>query len=394
MAIKKTVKRGNDDIGQAIAQSSNHSCIESFLQSDECGGLLLLGSSQSGKSTTCRRALESFPHLYVNFETIESHNELVKMMNNYIDLRTISTRGDLDANVKLQRIIYIDDVDILLTQDRYANSFLQTLFDKCKLIMSCTFCEERRVADMKKKCKHVLRIPYANATNATNVSSTTTKCTDVINKMQIRSFEDEKYFNMNIYQIVEKIFDNSDCGIKDMEIAISPDPTLIGFMMYDNYKKIFAQSYLNVPLKVQEIIGNAYMQSTTIEDYGYYTNDSFLISIANMIRCFTIRSVQKTMIRALDHNNEVVGLQSNIIISKPVKPIMQSKPKHEIIYTQISSRSAQHCSVNKKMMKLNELTYSNVAFLSCIEFEAKRKMNVKTELGSICQSYIFNICKQ
>jgi hypothetical protein len=320
--------------------------IESFLKTESNGAIILLGPSMGGKTQICTNALKNTHFLNVQYEIFENHNDLVKTVTNFIDLKSISNDGSLQSR---SNIILFDDIDILISQNRYAISFIISCLKKCKLLITCINSEEKKLTELKKHCKNILRI---------------------VHKKHVSS-EHEKYFNMNIYQVVENVLDNYKCGLSDIEIAISSDPTLVGFMMYDNYKAYFTKVYKNIPLSIHETISKAYTYSTNIEDYGFHLCDNNLIDISNIIRCFTIRIIQQNL------------------TEKKTK----SKSGETIIYTQINARSAQHCNVKKKQSRIDEMTPANIAMYAMICHTNKTKMDLKTDIGSVCQSYIYNICK-
>jgi hypothetical protein len=172
---------------------------------------------------------------------------------------------------------------------------------------------------------------------------------------------------MNIYNIIDKIFENSSLDLYDVELALSNDPTLIGFMMYDNYKTYFCNNYKQISLSIQSNISKIYMDTTLLEDFGYLSNDHALISIANLTRCHTIRSYQQTLVPKKITKNESIN------------------------YTQITARSAQHCCINKKKARTVALNDNNIEIMAQILYKKGQKPNLKSDIGSVCQAIIFNV---
>jgi len=328
--------------------------MEGFLTNEEeAGGLLIISPIGSGKTTFCNLAFKLFD-IKVFEPNTENHKDLVEQVDNFV------TTCDVSDTLALQkRVVFFDDIDILFAQDRYANTFVQKLVGGAKVVITCSTGEERRVTELKKKCK-LLRLELPLLTDIVrvfgpNVREEAERCECNIGHMQRGIDLSLRYFDKNIYQIVENLFEND--GISGLEVAISSDPTLISFMMYDNYMVDVAAA------SVHARISKLFMDTSILEDFAFSISDWNLINIISIIRCQSIRLEDAT------------------------------KKKKEIQYTQITSRAAQHYSVNKKMNSLALYTYENIALLSEAMYAQKLKPNLKTNIGTVCNAYIFNFSK-
>ena len=352
--------------------------IKEFINGQDVS-LVVIGGSLSGKTSYCINAMNktSLQNILVlEYESLDTHTDLVSRISNFVTTpRTINNMqiGSIDsllkqASIDTYKILFLDDVDILFSQDRYANNYIQEIiggkYPYLKVIMTCTACEERKTTDVKKKSR-VVRLANANANaNANNANIDPHKT----------------YFDMNIYQVVEHLFDNRDKGLDDTELAASLDPTLISFMMYDNYKAYFCNNYnLDHPSsqcvnKIMSDISLAYMHTSVIEDFVFNTNDWNLSELASIIRCHMIRLCQRDL---------------------QVLPLAKLRTT-DIQYTQITSRSAQHYNIMKKNMAVSELTSDNVMYMAQMHFLNKqlqtKKIDLKTNVGAVCQAFIFNMC--
>jgi hypothetical protein len=318
--------------------------IKDFLSSPKNGIYIIIGPSQSRKTTIALSHLEQYSYLDVPYETFNNNIDLKNTIGTFINLKRITHNGN---TINTSNIIFIDDVDILISQNRQASNIIIGFSKTCKILATCTNSGERKLTELKKQCKPE-------------------------NIMRLDLDKELKEGDMNIYQIVKTIFDNDHKPINDVEIAISSDSTLVGFIMYDNYKTYF-EKYKQIPLDIHNKISRVFLESTLIEDYGFLTNDHYIVDVANIIRCCYIRNIQKQMVYN-DKKKKTDG--------------------HPIVYTQIMARSVQYCNINKKHAHMDNMNTSNIMLYSMISHQYKLKPDLKTDLGSLCQSYIFNICKK
>ena len=313
--------------------------------------LVVIGASASGKTHACSSALNGeIDFLKLEYEEIESHADLVKRITNYIT--TPKRLSILDAFKNIQatglRTIFLDDVDILFSLDRFANGFIQESMKKyphIKFLITCSTSEERKVTDIKKKAI-VIRLSKPCPINHPDAAH-------------------RLYFDMNIYQVVESMFGERAPSIIDTELAISLDPTLVSLIMYDNYKEFLAcyKPSINSIEKIHQACAHA----AKLEDVTFGSGDPNIAELPALLRCHTIRLIK----------NQVQNQTKQSIIHQP-----------SVSYTQITSRSAQHFNVLKKHAASTELTPRNVALLAQVP---KRKFNLKTNIGMTCQAFKFNM---
>ena len=316
--------------------------------------MVVIGPAGSGKTQKCLEAIKGHDCLILEYEQLDSHAELVKRLANFISTpKRINILEAFNGSAQKNRIIFLDDIYIILSQDRFANGYIQDLIKKSpsfiKFLITCTASEERKVTDLKKKST-VLRLEKQNTANA---PSNDPNCT---------------YFDKNIYQVVEHLFQTCEKDIKDTELGIGTDPTLVSFMMYDNFKAYLSSNY-NISCKENRAIlpkiHAAFVSSAIIEDVVFGSSDGAISEVPSLVRCHTIRLVQRDLVAKKQR------------VSVP------------IAYTQITSRSAQHFNVLKKHAAISELTPANVAMLA--QLPRCKKPDMKSDLGLVCQAFVYNI---
>jgi len=324
-----------------------HELINDFVSNStsSSNACVVIGASASGKTRYCLDALNGTDFLNLEYEEIDSHADLVKRITNYITTPKRISILDAFKNINSMRTIFLDDVDILFSLDRFANGYIQESIKKyphVKFLITCSTSEERKVTDIKKKAIVVrLLAPISEKIDAAH----------------------RLYFDMNIYQVVESMFDQRTPTFADTELAISLDPTLVSFIMYDNYKAFLSSYQLSIS-SIQRI-HQACADAAKLEDVTFGSPDSHIAELPALLRCHTIRLMKHQ-----------TNSNSNCF------------PNPSVIYTQITSRSAQHFNVLKKHAASTELTPRNVALLAQVP---KRKFNLKTNVGMTCQAFKYNI---
>jgi SpoVK/Ycf46/Vps4 family AAA+-type ATPase len=382
--------------------------MREFIKGDECCKILI-GPSGCGKSKFCELLFKEANYNVIRpaYDTFLSHKDFVQFIEISAKTTTI-----LDIVQKKKKILFLDDVDVLLSQDRYAATYLTSLIQKIqskqyniKLVITCVAAEEKKLTDIKKKVDHLkLHVPTLGDCllyimgildaegyeveeeslveliktmqfNIRNILVNIFTCSDMENEANQRA-----YYDMNIFEVVGQVFNNSKKGFDDLDIALSSDPTLISYMMYDNFKEYIRSCYTFTDDHYTTCIMNVmkfYMDSSIIEAEAYVTNEWENIETANLIKCGSIRAFQ------------------NSIAKKP----LGSKQPYKICYTTIMTRSSQHYCNMKKVERFaarNEIDFHNMALLSEIAFEnckEKTWKNIsKDDDGTIITSYMSNVC--
>ena len=274
--------------------------------------LLLIGPSGSGKTTLCNLAIDewgkSYQVLRPVYEDFSTHKEFREHLNKFINMRNM-----LEIFEKKQKLLFLDDVDTLVTQDRFANSFIQDLITEkksgLKVLLTCSAGEEKRVSDLKKKMLYERiynpsvdgAIKYLNDTFRDTIQTKTNadlhklvksfncnirSCILNIEMLGCTDIETEEVhritFDKNACDSVQAIFEVDKLTAKDLEVCLSGDPSLLSYIMYDNFCK-----YLKTPGDTHAItrIIDAYRVGSYLETKLYGRGDNGPGNICNLYRC-------------------------------------------------------------------------------------------------------------
>jgi hypothetical protein len=254
--------------------------------------------------------------------------------------------------------------------------------------MTCSAGQEKKTTDIKKVCSVLFKPKHPNIDKLCLALSIDKSKENIslferfnYNIAKIKEFlsnflETEgtgTYYDKNIYDIIDQIFINRDKDIEDMDIVLSKDPSLISFILYDNYKMFFDSKY-NCPGHMSNIVSpiTGYFKDCIIlEDFAFNNSIHHLLDLSNLVRCYSIRHFQKQL-----------------------EPKDAKKKKDvSIQYTQINSRAAQHFNVKKKQNMLFNMNQGNIEMFATVNYIKGKKPDLKTGVGAVASAFIFNICK-
>jgi hypothetical protein len=388
--------------------------LHDFFKSEE-KAIIIVGPSGSGKTTLVHLLFSHYKILNVArpcYENFVSHKDFEAHIVNFLETRSLTSLSNYS-----RKGLFFDDVDVLLSQDRYVNSFINDLLNvksdhllqNTKVVFTCSASEEKKLTDLKKKlrliklenprpedaCKYIselltLENIHVEQNDIMNISqSMNGNIRNIMLNMNFCGMDTHQsdartYFDLNIFSTVFQIFQNSSKGFKDLDVALSCDPTLISYIIYDNYKLIFNKMYsLDQNFQTHDVpyINKMYLDSCLIEDHAYKLNDWSLIEQANLIRCGCVRVVQCKL-----------------------KPKSCNKAKIDlshISYTQVTTRAAQYYNNLKRISAYlddNRLLRSNQLMMADVMFERQKCINAKpakdskSELGFMRALYQNNIC--
>lgn len=305
----------NDFLGNEDVKRDLHS----FLSSDQ-HSLLIIGPSGSGKTSICNLAInewgKQFQSMRPTYEDFNNHKEFTDNMYKFIYMRNMF---EIFENKK--KLLFLDDVDTLITQDRFANTYIQTIIGKIKddnipvkLLLTCTSGQEKKISDLKKiifstrlcnpsanQAISLLTSTYPHLShynNATLIKYVTSfQCnirSCLLNHENIddenciqKEYESRIVYDKNIVDIVRSIFETSHLTVKQLSVCLSEDPALISYIMYDNFIKYFPNNNENLD-KLLSIL-KCFTISSSMETVIYNKNDWLLHDISNLFRCGIIK---------------------------------------------------------------------------------------------------------
>jgi DNA polymerase III delta prime subunit len=320
--------------------------------------ILIIGPSGSGKTTLCNLAMNLYNYdvLQVNGGETEDLKGLKRLIDNFANNKTIESYF---SNRK--KLIFIDDVDILISCDRNANSFLLNFVDSVSksnhlsFIMSSSTSEEKKLTELKKKLncirlsnpsrqdvfayiscildKH--NIPYNDEKLLKLIEIHNNNIRNTINNLHQMDLDDNNLkiekqqkllYDSNVFDVMGKIY-NRKMDTSDFKII--SDNNLVPLLLYENYlSELFKnrlkqtkETYFNIITDVLD----SYIDSDTIEQYMYQNTEWSLCDLVTYLRCGPI------------------NWHFNTLEKKKAKSF------DKYIFTQLLTKSALRCNYGKKL---------------------------------------------
>lgn len=292
--------------------------LRKFLESSSQHFLLLIGPSGGGKTSLSHLAIQEWGGnmqvLRPTYEDFTNHKEFREYLGKFINMRNM-----LEIFERKSKLLFLDDVDTLLTQDRYANAFIIDLINHpkpgLKVLMTCCSGDEKKVSEIRKRVL-TERISNPNATMITSflkerfsndliginserldmyvrlMHNNVRNC--MLNIKMIRGDVCDLHnedihrltFDKNICDTVEAIFQKAHLQAKDLEVCLSADPSLISYIMYDNFPK-----YMHKDAGIHDLkrVLQAFAVGSHMETSLHSKSDWILNDICNLYRCGVLK---------------------------------------------------------------------------------------------------------
>lgn len=404
--------------------------------------MIIIAPSGMGKTTFCDLFFSQYDVFVIRpfYELFSCHRQFVEFLESSI--RTVNI-----LKSKQQKVIFLDDVDILFSNDRYSSTYIQSLIDRIreqrlpiKVIITCSVDDERKLCDFKKTtnvlklespslldCQRVVMgllqqpdhpsvtcqskeskeythstksLPPAKFCDALGLTSIIKilKCnlrSIVSNLHMFKTFATEeekdhqKFHNLNIFEACKAILDsNQQNNISATHLS---DASLITLILYDNIRSYMDMYYapkLDPYLSGFHSVLDAYVFGSQVEANAYDNCCWQNIEAANYIKLGAISLFQNSMKKTIKRNKNKNKNDERVF---------------QIQYTTITTRACQHYSNTKKLQKYSSnigLSCDNVRLMCEVAFENQKKDVYRkhiryseiAEESILISNYIRNIC--
>lgn len=290
----------------------------------------IVGPSGCGKSTFCDLLLteNAWDILRIKLTTIDDIKGLIKLMDNFVSHRSIES-----FMCKKPKVVFFDDVDLLMCADRGVSSVILAFVNEQRkadhaisIIMTCSISEERKLSDLKKKidiirlynptpkdalvriinildkermvyeATKVLRLAEAHGGNIRGIMMNLHLLNDD------NALSDEKrqklMFDTTPFEMTRRML-TLPCESRDMR-AIN-DNNLVPLLMYENYPtELFSNRLKQSKSKYYELVSTILDRSVhaeALERYMFCNTDWDLWEPVSILKCGYINSLLNSIDR-------------------------------------------------------------------------------------------------
>lgn len=417
------LERDSDDEVNGLIDTNSKDVKRPSKKGKNKNSVIIIAPSGMGKTTFCNLLFSKYDMFVVRpfYELFSSHRQLVDFIES-----SIRTSNILKS--RQQKVIFLDDIDILFANDRYSSGYIQNMINEIdkqmlpiKVIITCSIDEERKLCDLKKTTESIKLDPpslyecqcvvkrillgeedekedpsiYCDHKGVTSLIQVL-KCnlrSILSNLHMFKTFvtseekEYQTFHNLNIFETCLHILDNAhdpEVNARNRLIAPTADASLITLIMYDNLRNYLEENYVLNTRKYLEgytSVLKAFVFGSVVEANAYDLCSWKNIESANLIKLGSIHSFQNTLeLKQKSH--------------RKYSPIQ---------YTTITTRASQHYSNTKKMQRYSSkigLSCDNVRLMCEVAFENQKKdvyrKHVKysniSEESIMMNNYIRNVC--
>lgn len=368
--------------------------------------LCIIGPNGCGKTTLCHLLFKKHNKqvLEIGKDNLVS-TDIKQFLQSFVNNMTIDA-----ILLKKEKVVFVDDIDILLNVDRLILSKLisldKTLKDKkIKIVMTCSLNEERKITehqkiiDIVKLCYPSYKDSYAYVMNCFDrneiehdpkkILHVSQKCKGNIREIIINLETNnndlnensikEAFKDLNNFEITKKIL-RRNYSKADLDYFQQTDVGITPFMLYENipdeldanYKFKRGKSSLSL-IDYYKIINNNFIQASMFEEKAYSGQDWQYYEYANMVKLNTIH----TVLESLEPKTTVKDVKYRF-------SQMLSKASHKNILAK-KVKEVSNANNISNMMVLNAIDVHTQNTITTHHNEPKSKKKTK-QLNSIMQS--------
>jgi ABC-type oligopeptide transport system ATPase subunit len=353
-------------------------CIEDTLKkakTNEKNIIGIIGPDGCGKTTLCRLLFKKYNYnvLEVGRDNLSS-DDIKTVLNNFAKNNTIDSIMN-----KRQKIVFVDDIDILTNIDKLLLSKvigLNKLFIEkgIKMFITCNINDERKIQDNIKDID-IFKLYYPsfkdsyvyimNVFDDHEVEYDTDVLLNICSKFrgniretvmnlaissdELQSKHDERIFkDMNNFEVAKYILQRK-AKWKDVEVLSKGDVGLIPHLMYENLPDELETNY-KVAIKGKKDVHNTHVLDTYLkvnacfidsldfENAAFTNHDWTLLSYANYMKVHSIQNAISSIERK-QSTKDVKYRFSQMVSKMSHKNIMNKKMKTISTSSNISNTS-------------------------------------------------------
>jgi adenylate kinase family enzyme len=334
-------KFSKDIVGNKLAIKSFIDILKNPQHSPKV--ILLVGPIGCGKTTICKLLFNE-----LNFKVYElSSKDALEKGNTFIVNKTIDC---FEKNPK-RKILFIDDVDILINTERSTMTLVDNLIPNLIrtntfLVLTSKLSEEKTVTAALKKSVEVIKLTYPTVKDAFAYLSDKLEDQDdeellsIVKKqrgnirdilLNLKNTEDEMdeivkergYGEYNNFEIISSFFLTQSWD--NISAVMNTDPSMVSYLLYENVlDDIYNNREATAVMKSYQLINSFYIKASIIEKFMQDNLDWSLYNTVQIVKVGGVHVALKDL-KKKTSRKETKFRFSQVLSKLSHKNIMQKK---------------------------------------------------------------------
>lgn len=277
----------------------------------------LVGPDGCGKTTLAELLFRQY-----DMDVLSISKDNYNSKETFASMQTFCKNRTIDSFFqKKRKIIFVDDLDVLVAIDRCAMSnLLGVVQDLCRanvfMLICCNIREEKRLSEFKKDIE-VLQVTYPSVKDTFVYLLQAELCDNEEELLKVvqfyrgnvrdtvlnlkmgnaHDFRKNNFKDMNQFEVVQKLYQDG-CAFEDIRFLINDDVSVLAFLLYENLPEELHNNRAEKDIISPYLQTNAhFLSSCQLENFIYDFGIWNFFDIINLVRLIAVIALLNEMPR-------------------------------------------------------------------------------------------------